>query len=90
MYGKFVLFLIAVCFILTIILGPFGFIIALFVLGPISALTEIKDTFFYKDDSDDERWFNGYSAYFYRFIVFVFFESIWLCSNFIAFRFIYS
>lgn len=55
MYGKFVLFLIAVCFILTIILGPFGFIIALFVLGPISALTEIKDTFFYKDDNDDER-----------------------------------
>lgn len=55
MYGKFVLFLIAVCFILTIVLGPFGFIIALFVLGPISALTEIKDTFFYKDNNEDKR-----------------------------------
>lgn len=55
MYGKFVLFLIAVCFILTIILGPFGFIIALFVLGPISALTEIKEQYFSKNSDDNKK-----------------------------------
>lgn len=46
MYKNIVLSLVVFFIILVFLLGPIGWVLALLVLGPISAITDIKDTFF--------------------------------------------